>query len=31
VLRDGKVIKDIKNEKIESARKVLDSLPVLED
>lgn len=31
VLRDGKVIKDIKNEHIESARKVLDNLPKQED
>jgi len=31
VLRDGKVIKDIRNESIQSARSVLDNLPVQED
>jgi putative ABC transport system ATP-binding protein len=31
VLRDGKIIKDTVNEKIESARLALDNLPVLED
>lgn len=31
VLRDGKIIKDVMNEKIASAKDVLDSMPVLED
>lgn len=31
VLRDGKVIKDIRNESIQSARSVLDNLPIQED
>jgi len=31
VLRDGKVIKDTRNESIQSARSVLDNLPVQED
>lgn len=31
VLRDGKVIKDIRNESIQSARSVLENLPVQED
>ena len=31
VLKDGRIVKDAYNENIESARKVLDSLPVQED
>lgn len=31
VLRDGKVIKDDENKNIESAKKILDALPKIED